>query len=132
MKHKILIISVLILGFAITGCTNKDKEKIIDTIENFTDAFYSGDINKAMDYCTPQAAHSLKFNEIIIEEDVKSIMENSKHTITFNNISIDKKNNTAEVVLILENFFDISTMCFEKSDTTTYSLIKIDKIWYIK
>lgn len=132
MKRKILFISALIFSFAITSCTVKDEEQIKDTIENFTDAFYSGDISKAMDYCTPKAAQSLKFNEIIIDEDVKSIMEATKHTITFENINIDKKNNSAEVVLILENFFDISTMCLEKYDTTTYSLSKIDKRWYIK
>lgn len=132
MKSSKIILMIIVLIGTISSCSKPTDEEIISkNVKNFVETMYTGDMDKAMNYCTEPAVASLEFLKTFINEDIKLIMETSNPSAEIISIDINEEKTEAEVACMLKNVFDLSSMAVIEETSTWFTLIKVEGKWLI-
>ena len=124
-----------------TACSDKqsaEEKYLIENAESFAEAYFNYDLNKALDYCTPESRKYLSLLASNIREDDLEILrsQDGNATVEFEDIEYSDNDSIAFVRFSVKDYMDITDI-EKKGHIVKDGIFQIQTVlrngrWYVR
>ena len=128
MKTMLKFVCIAFMAFTFAACSNNTPEKVA---VNFAKAFYTGNPEKATEYCTEESQKVVALISGMMESQLEE-MQKTHPDIKLVSTELASDGNSAKVKLEISNYIDgKSGEIRKKAHKETVRLKKVDDQWKV-